>query len=68
MPELVTSPPVISIDAMGGDHGPAVVVPAVARAVKQGLDARFLLHGDQTVLKAALTKLPALQGRVEVRH
>ena len=68
MPELVTSPPVISIDALGGDHGPAVVVPAVARAVKQGLDARFLLHGDQTVLKAALTKLPALQGRVEVRH
>lgn len=63
MPDLV-----ISIDAMGGDHGPAVVVPAVARAVKQGLDARFLLHGDERVLKPALAKLPTLAGRVEIRH
>ncbi len=68
MPEKVTSPLVISIDAMGGDHGPAVVVPAIARAVKQGLDARFLLHGAEPVLKAALAKLPALEGRVEIRH
>ena len=63
MPELV-----ISIDAMGGDHGPAVVVPAVARAVKLGLDARFLLHGDEAVLKPALAKLHALEGKVEIRH
>jgi len=68
VPELVTSPLVISIDAMGGDHGPAVVVPAIARAVNQGLDARFLLHGDEAALKAALAKLPAIQGRVEIRH
>ncbi len=27
----------ISIDAMGGDHGPSVVVPAVARVVKEGV-------------------------------
>jgi len=64
----VTSPLVISIDAMGGDHGPAVVVPAMARAVKEGLDARFLLHGPEPVLKAALAKLPTLEGRVEIRH
>jgi phosphate acyltransferase len=63
VPELV-----ISIDAMGGDHGPAVVVPAVARAVEQGLDARFLLHGDESFLKPVLAKLPALEGKVEIRH
>ncbi len=63
MPELV-----ISIDAMGGDHGPPVVVPAIARAVKEGLAARFLLHGDEAAIKPALAKLPALQGRVEIRH
>ncbi len=63
MPELV-----ISIDAMGGDHGPSVVVPAVARAVKEGLDARFLLHGAEPQLKEALAKFPALDGRVEIRH
>jgi glycerol-3-phosphate acyltransferase PlsX len=64
----VTSPLVISVDAMGGDHGPAVVVPAIARAVKEGLDARFLLHGPEPTLKGALAKLPALVERVELRH
>ena len=59
---------VISIDAMGGDHGPSVVAPAVARVVKEGLAARFLLHGDEAALQAAVAKLPALQGHVEIRH
>ena len=58
----------ISIDAMGGDHGPSVVVPAVARVVKDGVGAHFLLHGDEAALQAAVAKLPALQGRVEIRH
>ena len=53
---------------MGGDHGPAVVVPAVARVVQAGLDVRFLLHGDEPILKAALAKLPSLEGKVDVRH
>ena len=61
-------PLVISIDAMGGDHGLAVSVPGVARAIKDGLRGRFLLHGDETALKAALGKLPALAGMVEIRH
>jgi glycerol-3-phosphate acyltransferase PlsX len=59
---------VISIDAMGGDHGPSVVAPAVARVVKEGVNARFLLHGDETALKAAIAKLPGLEGRIELRH
>ncbi len=61
-------PLVISIDAMGGDHGPAVTAPGVARAIKDAVGARFLLHGDETALKAAVSKLPALEGRVEIRH
>jgi phosphate acyltransferase len=64
----VSDRPVISIDAMGGDHGPSVVAPAVARAVKDGLQAHFLLHGDAAVLNAAVAKLPGLEGRVEIRH
>jgi glycerol-3-phosphate acyltransferase PlsX len=59
---------VISVDAMGGDHGPAVSVPGVARALKEGLDARIVLHGDEKALKAAVAKLPAIQDRVEIRH
>ena len=77
-------PLVISIDAMGGDHGPSVVAPAVARVVKEGVPKggvhreggsfwdgrplRFLLHGDEAALEAAIAKLPALAGRVEIRH
>jgi len=39
---------VISIDAMGGDHGPPVVIPAVVRAISAlPQDVRFLLHGDE---------------------
>jgi len=64
----VADPLVISIDAMGGDHGPPVVAPAVARAARNGLDARFLLHGDQAALTAAVARLPILQGKVEIRH
>ncbi|MFI4973987.1 MAG: phosphate acyltransferase PlsX [Caulobacterales bacterium] len=54
-------PLVISIDAMGGDHGPPVVAPGVARAVKllEGRPVRFLLHGDAAALAKALARLPA---------
>ncbi|MDP3491019.1 MAG: phosphate acyltransferase PlsX [Phenylobacterium sp.] len=59
----------ISIDAMGGDHGPVVTIPALARvALRLGPDVRFLAHGDATRIEAELARLPDLIGRVEVRH
>ncbi|CAN7360621.1 phosphate acyltransferase PlsX [Phenylobacterium sp. LjRoot164] len=58
----------ISIDAMGGDHGPSVVVPGVALAAAEAPALRFLLHGDETAILAELAKHPALKDRVEVRH
>ena len=64
----MSDPLVISIDAMGGDHGPSIVAPALARAVKSGLGARFLLHGDAPTIEAVVAKLPTLEGKVEVRH
>lgn len=53
---------------MGGDHGPAVLVPGVARAAESAADMRFLLHGDADAINAALSKLKGLEGRCEVRH
>ncbi|MBS0296056.1 MAG: phosphate acyltransferase PlsX [Proteobacteria bacterium] len=55
---------------MGGDHGPVVVVPAVARALErlQGRKVRFILHGDEKRLKAALARVPAAAEASEVRH
>ena len=59
---------VISIDAMGGDHGPSVVAPAVDIAARQLQDVRFLLHGDEALLNAELARLPAARAASEVRH
>ena len=54
---------------MGGDHGPPVVIPAVARAITSLPDTvRFLLHGDETILDAELAKHRGVMARVEVRH
>ena len=54
---------------MGGDHGPSVVIAAVARAIKvlPG-SVRFLLHGDEAAITAELSKHGEVAGRVEVRH
>jgi glycerol-3-phosphate acyltransferase PlsX len=60
---------VISIDAMGGDHGPSVVVPAVAIALGRmpGRQLRFLLFGDETKLNEELAKCPAARPVCEIR-
>jgi glycerol-3-phosphate acyltransferase PlsX len=65
----VADPLVISIDAMGGDHGPSIVLPGVARATESlGVGTvRFLLHGEVDALGAALSKLPALGAVCELR-
>lgn len=64
----MTRPLVISIDGMGGDHGPAVVVPGVARAAATLPEARFILHGDEAALSAELARHAVLKNRAEVRH
>jgi glycerol-3-phosphate acyltransferase PlsX len=60
---------VISIDAMGGDHGPPVVIPAVALAAAAlPQTVRFLLHGDQAMIGAALARHREAAARCEIRH
>ncbi len=58
----------VSIDAMGGDAGPSVVVAALARSIVRHPDVRFLLHGDETVLKPLVEKRAKLAARTEIRH
>ena len=61
---------VLSIDAMGGDHGPAITVPGVDQFLKtHGADrARFILHGDQAAIEAQLARCPLARAACEVRH
>ena len=44
----------IALDAMGGDSGSAVVVPAAIEAITQHTDASIILVGDETELTKAL--------------
>lgn len=50
MTESVT----IALDAMGGDHGPSVVVPAAVAVAKSLPHVSQILVGDQDVLEGAL--------------
>ena len=58
----------ISVDAMGGDEGPAAVVAGCSLSAKINPDIAFVLHGDKAVLEALVAKTPALNGICEIRH
>jgi len=47
---------VIAVDAMGGDHGPSVTVPASLQFLEQRADSRVILVGLEGPLGAALAK------------
>jgi glycerol-3-phosphate acyltransferase PlsX len=49
----------ISIDCMGGDHGPSVTVPAAVSFLKNARDAELILVGRAEVIQSELHKLRA---------
>ena len=59
---------ILSIDAMGGDAGPAAILAGVAIARKRHPHLRFLLHGDEAVLKPLLAGHRILANCAEIRH
>jgi glycerol-3-phosphate acyltransferase PlsX len=59
---------VISIDAMGGDRGPAPILTGMAHALSNNSDLRFIVHGDETKLGELLRRRPELQSHCEIRH
>jgi len=64
----VTGELTVSIDAMGGDQGPGIVVSALVRSAIRHPTVRFLVHGDEAELKPLFAKQPKLLPRVEIRH
>jgi glycerol-3-phosphate acyltransferase PlsX len=46
----------IAIDAMGGDHGLTVVIPAAVRAVRKNSNLNLILVGDHRRIEASLGK------------
>jgi glycerol-3-phosphate acyltransferase PlsX len=58
----------VSVDAMGGDAGPGIVITALMRAVQRHPDVRFILAGDEQVLGPLLARHGRLKDRVQIRH
>jgi glycerol-3-phosphate acyltransferase PlsX len=58
----------IALDAMGGDHGPSVVIPGAAEALARHADIEFLLFGDQSVIAPLLDAHPALKDCARIVH
>ena len=59
---------VISVDAMGGDRGPAAVVAGIGISAAKHPDVRFILHGDEPTLTELCAKTPVLMSRVRIVH
>jgi len=59
---------VISIDAMGGDRGPAPIFTGMAQVLSQHPDLHFIVHGDEPELGALLKRRGDLEARCDLRH
>ena len=58
----------ISVDAMGGDMGPAAVVAGCSLSAQINSDIAFILHGDSAQLEQLVAKKPELSGICDIRH
>ena len=59
----------IAVDAMGGDHGPRVTVPAALDSAKKYPNLNLILVGDEVALRTELTgRDKAFGDRVRVIH
>ncbi len=64
----MTSNVTISVDAMGGDHGPAVTIAGADVALQRNPDSRFLFFGDGGEIEPVLKGFPHLRLVSEVIH
>lgn len=59
---------VISVDAMGGDRGPAAVVAGISRSAAKDPSLKFIVHGPEDELKRLIAKRRNLAGSCTIRH
>ncbi len=58
----------IALDAMGGDHGPEVVIPGAALTLEKHPDSVFLIHGQESACASVLARYPALKAVSTLVH
>jgi glycerol-3-phosphate acyltransferase PlsX len=59
----------LAVDAMGGDFGPHVVIPACEKFLQQYPDTSIVIVGDERVIRLHIEKIAApVSGRIDVIH
>jgi phosphate acyltransferase len=58
----------ISLDAMGGDHGPGVVVPGAAIALDRHPDSEFIFFGDEARIAPLIATHKRLKKAARIVH
>jgi glycerol-3-phosphate acyltransferase PlsX len=58
----------IALDAMGGDHGPSVVIPGAERSLVRHPNAELILFGDAKLIEPLLKKYPRAKAASRVVH
>ncbi len=64
----MSKPVRIALDAMGGDHGPSVVVPGAALALERRPDIEFHFFGSEAAIRPLLATYPRLSARTSIHH
>ena len=59
---------VISVDAMGGDRGPAAVVAGIEKSAEKNPDIRFIVHGPEDELRRLIARRKGLAKRCDIRN
>lgn len=59
----------IAVDAMGGDHGPSVIVPAALQVLESYPNLHLILVGDTDVLRQSISLHKSIdQNRLSIQH
>jgi glycerol-3-phosphate acyltransferase PlsX len=58
----------ISIDAMGGDHGVGDIVRGMGKSLQDNPRLRYILHGDGELLARSIERNTPLAEHTEIRH
>ncbi len=64
----MSNAPIIALDTMGGDVGPAVVIPGAALSAERHPQLKFLLYGNKSEIAAQLERHAELRERSEIIH
>ena len=59
---------VISLDGMGGDHAPQIVVEGAHLARERYPQAKFIIFGDETKIRPLIKKYEGLEAVMDVHH